>query len=605
MSDEQDVISFITERITDWETGMSEFFARWNEWASSYEMKYTDGDRRPQGISKNVTAETPRAVNTLATSITRMQTSNDPPFELRLKGGLSAPDSGGEEKLFNMERIVDDILIQTEFKRNLLKGNRGLCLFGTQIWEKPLIIKPRGAAQPNFQGTALKPLSLLQVAFDSTAFEIESSDFLAPITRHSGAGLRNLAQSNPAIWDRDAIEEAIKESGPREDGTGAGETGFSRSNIEHRRINAGYSELKKRQLELVLFSGRLPSTLIETPLFQEMWQKFGRTDDPLTSDITIGVLDRRKIIRFHPTPYGSWHHMYNIGHYIEFELEPMGYGVGALGNRLQKDMNRIMRYANDVAKFSLFNMFLAGRGSGLKSQSMNIFPWSVVPVDDVNQVKELRPQIEGITNGLKLQEFTREDFRAVTHASSTLQAVITGATATESSLAQSEALRAIGLTAEVNGDSVLRPYFTTLIINLLDQNPYDTNLVPVDMIPKLVTDKDYKPEYARRLLEFLNATTTIRNVMPIDFDPMPIIKYLARSVNINPREISKPRPQIDKLLEIMRRLGQGGGGAASPDNEAAGEAAGSGAPDQNVAGVPGETQSGGVPTSPLDALGVL
>jgi len=584
MADDPGIISYVTERVGEWETGMSPFFTRWNEWASSYEMKYVDGDRRPKGISKNVTAETPRATNTLATSITRMQTANDPPFELRSKAGMPAD----EEKIFQMERRVLDILTMTEYKRNLLKGNRGMCLFGTQFWEKPLITKPVGSGNPIFEGTALKPISLLQSAFDPAVEDAEDSDFFAPIKRTSKHMLRNMASVNPEIWDEAEMEAGIKDA---ETGSGSGESGFNRSSIEHRRINAGYAELQNKQMELILFNGRLPQTILETPQFQEMWAKFGRTDDPKKTDITIGILDRKRIVRFHPTPYGTWHHMYNVGHYIEFELEPMGYGVGALGGQLQKDMNNIMRYANDVAKFSLFNMFLAGRGSGLKTNSMNVFPWSAVPVDDVNQIKELRPQIEGITNGLKLQEFTREDFRAVTHASSTLQAVLTGATATESSLAQSEALRAISLTAEVNGDSVIRPYLRTVITNLLDQNPYDTNLVPVDIEPKLTTDKDFKPEHSKRLLEFLNLATTIRNVMPIDFNPLPILQYFARSVGINPRELSKPKPQVDKLLEVMRRLGNGNASGADP--ETAGEVASAGEPDGNVSDIPGP-----VPTAP-------
>lgn len=578
MSDKQEFISYCTERVSDWETGMNEFFARWNDWAAAYEMKYTDGDRRPKGISKNVTAETPRAVNTLATSITRMQTANDPPFELRAKGGLS-PDP---EAIFQMEQRILDILTNVNYKGNLLKGNRGMCLFGTQFYEKPLIIKPMGSGSPVFEGTALKPFSLLQGAFDPAVEDIEESDFFARLTRISPYMLKNLAMVNPEVWDQAEIEEEVKQANG---GNIGGENGFSRSTIENRRISAGYAEIKTKQIELILFSGRLPKNLLEKPMFAEMWAKFGRTDDPATVDITIGIANRRRIVRFHPTPYGTWHHLYNIGHYIEFELEPMGYGVGALGGRLQKDMNNIMRYANDVAKFSLFNMFLSGRGSGLKTTSMNVFPWSAIPVDDVNQIKELRPQIEGITNGLKLQEFTREDFRAVTHASSTLQAVLTGATATESSLAQSEAIRAISLTAEVNGDSVLRPYFRTLITNLLDQNPFDTNLIPVDVEPKLTTDKDFKPEYAKRLLEFLNLATTIRNVMPIDFNPMPILQYFARSVGINPRELSRPRPQVDRLLEVMRRLGNGNQAGAEPG--LAGEVAAAGAPDGNVSEQPG------------------
>ena len=72
----------------------------------------------------------------------------------------------------------------------------------------------------------------------------------------------------------------------------------------------------------------------ETPEFQEMWAKNGRRDEPRLTDITIGVLDRKYVVRFHPTPYGIWHHLYDVGHFIEMELESLGYGVGPLGKHV-------------------------------------------------------------------------------------------------------------------------------------------------------------------------------------------------------------------------------------------------------------------------------
>src|SRR3990167_7857412 len=207
-----------------------------------------------------------------------------------------------------------------------------------------------------------------------------------------------------------------------------------------------------------------------------------------------------------------------------------------MAHTLQKDINRILRRVNDVELFSLYNMNFVGAGSGLKSNKLDVFPWNLIPVNDVNQIKEIRPQIEGIINGLKLLEQTREDFRAVTHATSTLQAVLTGATATESSLAQSEALRAISLIAEINADSVIRKHLETMHKNEIDQNPFDSVYVPnVEFIPKVTTDKDYKPEHSKKLLEFLSLSTSIRQTMPMDFNPMPILRYFARSVGINPR----------------------------------------------------------------------
>ena len=104
-----DIIQFPVSRIRDWEVGNSQFFGLWNEYAAAYEMKFTDKDPRPLGISKNVSAETPRAVNTLATSITRMQTADDPPFELR-------SDTVPEENLYAMEKRIQANLENFQFK---------------------------------------------------------------------------------------------------------------------------------------------------------------------------------------------------------------------------------------------------------------------------------------------------------------------------------------------------------------------------------------------------------------------------------------------------------------------------------------------------------
>ena len=84
MNDE--VREFVTQKVTDWETGSSPFFGLWNEYTADYEMKYQDTERLPKGISKNVLAETPRSVNALASTMTTIQIGAEPPFELRSKG---------------------------------------------------------------------------------------------------------------------------------------------------------------------------------------------------------------------------------------------------------------------------------------------------------------------------------------------------------------------------------------------------------------------------------------------------------------------------------------------------------------------------------------
>lgn len=580
MGDEELIVQDIVEGcIEEWENDMNgEIFPQMNEWAASYRMKNTLKDPRPNGVSKNMSAETPRAVNALATSITRMQTAQDPPFECRA-------DQADEDTLYDIEKAMTKELTSLEFKRKLLKGNRGMCLFGTQVWEEPYVSFPFGMTNPWAVGTDFIPLSLLQVAFRSSVYNMDWSDFIAPIHRFNPNYLRYITQGQ--IWNHAAVEAGIEAK------KGDGASGGSKTFIDSRRIQAGYSSANDHPgHEVILWHGRFnDKKLYETPMFRQMWEQYGRTDDPMLSDVTYGILDRKWIIRGNPTPYGSWHHGHKIGHYIEFELEALAYGVGALGGALQKDMNRILRRVNDTELFSLYNMHFVGRGAELKNTNLQVFPWSMIPVaGDVNQIKEIRPQIEGIINGLKLLADTRQEFRGVTHAVDILQAVLSGATATESSLAQPEALRAISLCAEVNADAVIKPHLQTMWINRKDQNPYDQAYVQnVEFIPKTTTDRDFRPEHTKAMLELLSLVTSIRNQMPLDFNPMGILKYAARAAGINPRDLREPRPQMDRILDAMRRIN----GNSDLKNEIGGEMAGANA---NVSGAPRA-----IPNSPLQA----
>lgn len=571
------IVEYAVSCVEEWENGMSSHFGLFNEWASSNRMIDIRSEKRPTGVAKELSAETPRAVNALASSITRMQTLSDPYFELR-------SDGADEETLYHMEQEYQKQLLSLEFKRKLAKGNRGMCLFGTQVWEEPYIKPPQNSYLPSYypqpSGTDFVPKSLLQFAFRKSVYDINLSDFVATIDRMNSQYLRILCGQNPGVWDLAAVEEAI------EDKETAGSSSFSNSSIETRRSGAGYNNQSETVNEVMLWHGRLDLTDKEIALqVEQIWQEFGRTDDPKNCDFTVGIVNRKKRVRFHPTPYCSWKHLYKVGHYIEVELEPYSYGVGRYGHRLQKNLNRILSLVNDVETFSLFNMFLFGAGAEFNADALSVFPWSGIPVRDVNQVKELRPQIEGIVNGLKLMEEVKKDFRGVTHATDTLQAVLTGATATESSLAQSEAIRAVSLIAEINADAVIRPHLITMHVNHVDQNPYDGNFVRhVNFIPKTTTDKDFRPEHLKKLLETYTAVTTIRANNPIDFDPMVILKYILRANGINPREASRPRPQLDRMLDIMNRLNSRGQGGVA--NEVEGELSGAGMPDGNIQGVP-------------------
>lgn len=558
MSDpEKSLIEDCLEGVRDWENDSQEAHGLMNEWADAWRMKTKVKNKRPTGISKSITADLTSSVNVLAESITRMQTLQDPFFELRSTGA-------SEEQLYQLEIKYQKQLLNMEFKRKLLKGNRGMCTFGTQVWEEPITSFPPGLPNPWYEGTDFIPLSLLQVAYRAGVYDINFSDFLATLNYFHGNYLR--FSTSGGIWDHAKIEEGIKE---KSQSTGS----ETKSKIEARRQSAGYAESPTPMNELILWHGRLED--YENPLIAEMWDKYGMTVDPRHHDVTVGILNRKRLVRLNPTPYGTWHHLYKIGHYMEFELEPIAYAVGALGYEIQKDINRITRKNHDIQTFDVYSMKFVGRGAGLKQTNLKVFPFNMIPVDDVDKIKDIRPNIDGMIHGLKLIDDRRRSMQEGTHASPTLKGEITGATAREVVLAQPNDMRGVSLISEVNADAIIRPHLLTMHKNEVDQNPYDENHIPeVDFIPKVTNDKDFRPEHITRLLEFATIVLSIRSNVPMEFNPMPILKQAARAVGINPRELKEPRSQMDQVIDAMRRIN----GDSRLKNEVAGEAAGAADP---------------------------
>ena len=578
-ADEEKIIEDVLESIEEWEADMTPFFGMWNEWANHYRMKRTTKERRPDGVSRNISAETPRAVNSLATAITSRQTYSDPYFELK-------SDEASEDELYFYQKKYINQLNNMEFERKLWKGNRGMCLFGTQVWETPVISFPIGSPKPFFTGTDFNPLSLLQVPFRSKCYDMKWSDFIGAIHKFSPSYLRFLASS--PIWDQAAMEDGLREK------TTSGTGGTSKSAIDTRRQSAGYTAETKEPLnELILWHGRFNDLkTYDNPLIAEMWERYAQQGEPKDSDITIGILNRRRIVRLNPTPYGTWHHLYQIGHYIEFELEAIAYGVGAFGSELQKDQNRILRRINDVELFDLYSMKLVGNGAGLNNSALNVFPFALFKCNDVNQVKDLKPNIEGIPYGLKLMDFTRQDFRAVTLATDSLQGVGSGNSATEEALVHGQSMQAIDLSARINANGVIRPYLQTMHLNEIDQNPYDPIQVrDLDIKVKVATDKDNGSVMFDKKIKLLELMTSVRSVMPIDFNAMPLLKNLVALAGLNPADLREPRPQMDKMLDAARRIN----GDSEMKNALMGEMAGAGQP--GSVGVP--RYPGAVPTSPV------
>jgi hypothetical protein len=203
-------------------------------------------------------------------------------------------------------------------------------------------------------------------------------------------------------------------------------------------------------------------------------------------------------------------------------------------------------------------MWLASRMANIKTSQLKVKPWGVVEVDGdpATSLQAIRPQLEGVNYGIRIEELQKTEFRSTTGATDNLQAIVTEATATESSIAQTEAVRRLSVIAEMISEPLLREHISKMHENnltFLDQ-PFSIavtgnqntlrvfpNSLATDVMvsTKVVTDKDFRPQRNKDILQFLQTATSIRNSNPQmgQLNLQPFVEEFARDVGIDPKSV--------------------------------------------------------------------
>src|SRR3990167_738830 len=578
----------VMDKVHVWETQMNRFFLEYNEAANSWRMiPRTSLTQKPRGLFNSKSGETNRAVNTLATLWFRMLTAADPFYEARKMGLNEFGLEMTEDDLFAVEGILGRQLLEAQFKRKFLKALRSLALFGTVIVEAPFVSKK------NIEYTDFVFRSMLQTGFDPYVFDLDNSDYIFTIDYPTKYALRQLYFRSPEVWDKGSIERAISSME-----ISMGNTKFttdSYSRITQRKQRAGYSQVDNNVFETVNYHGKLDTS---NRALQNYWESEGRQDDILDNDFTIGILSAEEVIRLHATPFGTWHHLFKTAHNNEFELEPVGYGVGKIGKKAQRELDVTTSRMNNALMMALYGMWKVSKYAGLKSSQLNIKPFNLIELEDINQLEQLKMDLNMIAQALAMQGVLKEDFRTTVGAHTNLQAQITKATATEASLTQTEAIRGNSVIAELIAETLVRDFLMTSHINnteLLDTEIFTEviGMQPIQMeayrrvqatkmrgynrfnllknvgfVIKVVSDKDFRPDRIQKLLEVLNLATSIRNVLPEVMNVVrPTFSELFRALGMDPRELNKPIPIADQMslrLKTMMQQGRGGGATVGP-----------------------------------------
>ena len=521
----------IKEKIDYWHSRLVSQLYRFNTYADFWRLVKPTRGGSLDGFANPQLTETTRATEAIATFLYRALTSAQPNFQL-----LSHNPMVTQEQLYKSECVIEWQKQVTQYPRKLLKALRSQTLMGTVGIEEPFVVN-----KPYFESTDFVPRSLLQMAFDPLAIDIATSGWHAFIDFVTEEMLVNMAQKMPEVWDPEAIQEVI-DSGKQ--------YGNMTPEVISRLAAAGYYS----------FSGG-PTTANVSHIFYMVTYYGPLTDNPLPDgqEWCVSTINDLHIIRAHPSPYKR--RPVGFSHLNEFELEPYGYGTGRIAENLQPEMNSNRGRMHDTITFSLFNMWIASRMANIKTNQLRIKPWGVVETDDPDGLKPIRPQLEGVNYGIQLENLMKNEYRATTGATDNLQALVTEATATESSIAQSEAVRRLSVIAEINAEVLLRDHVSKMHENnqtFLDQafwiastgsgkekgpmKVYPSDIaLDAQVIVKVVNDKDFRPQRNKDLLNFIQIVSSIRSaITPQTIQLlMPFIEEFARGVQVDPNAVAR------------------------------------------------------------------
>lgn len=537
----EDIIKEVVDNVQRFESNTSEFLTDRDLFWDMYRgvPKLAQNRERTEGLANLAIPTTGEAVDTLANTLYSMLTASDPNFEINaLRGDIP------EQNLFKISHLLKYQQEKIKYKKKLMVALRSTVLNGHVFVEQPWVSWPPGPT-PIWEACDFIVRPLIQMFWSPSAAQLEFSDYIGTLDIVTPSRIRALASMDfeGSTWIPGNIELGIAEGHNLE---------FVPQEVRTRLETLGYKDFKNN-MELIIQYGPLES-------------------EGIKEDMVVGVLNRKHLVRYHPSPYPYGFRPYRLANYKETENQPLGMGVGHEMKEIQKWINSNMNRVMDVITFSLFNMHFISRLSGFKVRDARPRPWSFIEVDDVNGVQPVRPNERSAEFGIKLHEILVELARNRTGATPTLQAVITDASASEVRIAQNNSLRSVSNTAEILGETLIREVQLFQHYNnmrFLDhpiwmrvsgiQNP--VSIFPsdiqadIDIGMKIVTDKDFTPKGLQNDIELLKVLTSIRSVLP-GVDPGPIIldtiQSIVRKLGRDPSKISLQQQQPSSLPSITQ-----------------------------------------------------
>lgn len=403
--------------------------------------------------------------------------------------------------------------------------------------------------RPAFDCWDFRSFPLVNFSFDDSQEDIEAMGWCAETEHVSAKNARMMVKQG--IWDDKTAEEAI-------------DMGVTRNVYDReQRLIRGYMELptKGKATTIHHYYGTLESR-----------------DD---NETYWAVIDSRGNFLKQPeiNPFKHGEKPWLLAKWFSLPTEPYALGTGHINYRTQSEINDRRNFINDMLYASLYSMWLKRSDSGIATPGgkMRWSPHQIIEGDmiDDTALRRLLPDLGALGPAISLEANDMDKMRRQSGATSTLQAIATGITATETQQIQSEATRRLKAMVRSNISSVLRKMLYRaheLNLQFMD-NPmkisaigangtrYWGNVSQQDLITepdirmKLTTDLDFRPFKRRELIDLLqtfgqlqaNGMLGQRKIIPD-----PIIEEIAASYGMDPRKFfSKPGLQEMMVQQQM------------------------------------------------------
>lgn len=398
-----------------------------------------------------------------------------------------------------------------EFNTRTMSVFRNLCRDGVRVVELPWVF----GMKTTYAGKGSQRRRV--PAFDSFGFnEVETLRF-----GHSGASrlsenswvydLRAMNRYQAKSMERNGDWKNVERALERKD------SGSKPSYVSDRERLVGLPEEPKNRegFEAVYYCGELESR-----------------DD---GEIYKSIISRNGLELVAPVinPYDHGEFPYEDVRLFDRGDSFYGLGLAALLGPAQVEITDRLNMINDMLLQYLFNMWMRGPEAGIGSDDMRWSPNRIIDVDRMDQLTPIRPDLGGLRHVMDMQTERKQGMRRASGATETLQAIISKATATESSIAQNEAVRRAKVQVKTSISNFLRRCLYKwhalnmqfldpgLFMRITDKKKFDVYkrwsnrdlVLHPDIQMKIATDNDFRGVKREALGQFIVGMPKLMEVL--------------------------------------------------------------------------------------------